>query len=123
MNTKYTAVIQKDGNWWIGWIKEVAGVNCQERTYEELMETIKITLKEALEFEEYDRKTSISKADSYQAIGEFWDNHDLGDYWDKTEPAEFEINIESEKHQKNWMPNKSLKGMWKDAGFEKIINL
>ena len=44
-----------------------------------------------------DRKTSISNANSYQAIGEFWDNHDLGDYWDKTRPAEFTVSIRSEK--------------------------
>jgi hypothetical protein len=44
-----------------------------------------------------DRTTSISNANSYQAIGEFWDNHDLGDYWDKTRPAEFTVSIRSEK--------------------------
>ncbi|MFO7884006.1 MAG: CopG family antitoxin [Desulfobacteraceae bacterium] len=44
-----------------------------------------------------DKKTTISNANSYQAIGEFWDNHDLGDYWDKTESAEFEISIGSER--------------------------
>ena len=31
MNNQYTAVIKKDGNWWIGWIEEVPGVNCQEK--------------------------------------------------------------------------------------------
>ena len=41
------------------------------------------------------KKTSISDANSYQAIGEFWDNHDLGDYWDNTKPAEFKISIGS----------------------------
>ncbi|MBP1727314.1 MAG: hypothetical protein H6Q51_2612, partial [Deltaproteobacteria bacterium] len=30
MNTKYTAVVKKEGDWWIGWIEEVPGVNCQE---------------------------------------------------------------------------------------------
>ena len=41
-------------------------------------------------------KSSISEAQSYQEIGEFWDTHDLGDYWEGTEPAEFEVNIQSE---------------------------
>nr|VFK23104.1 MAG: Predicted nuclease of the RNAse H fold, HicB family [Candidatus Kentron sp. LPFa]VFK35416.1 MAG: Predicted nuclease of the RNAse H fold, HicB family [Candidatus Kentron sp. LPFa] len=50
MNSEYTAVIKQDGKWWIGWIQEVPGVNCQERTYEELKKTLKITLQEALEF-------------------------------------------------------------------------
>jgi len=52
MERKFTAVITKDGPWWIGWIKEIPGVNCQERTREELLETLKITLQEALELQE-----------------------------------------------------------------------
>ena len=31
------------------WIEEVPGVNCQERTREELVETLKVTLAEALD--------------------------------------------------------------------------
>ena len=50
MNQNYTAVIKQDGGWWIGWIEEVPGVNCQEKTKEDLVETLKITLQEALEF-------------------------------------------------------------------------
>jgi predicted RNase H-like HicB family nuclease len=45
----YTAVIKQAGAWWIGWVEEVPGVNCQERTREELLETLRITLAEALE--------------------------------------------------------------------------
>ena len=41
-------------------------------------------------------KSSISKAQSYQEIGEFWDTHDLADYWDQTKPVEFDVNIQSE---------------------------
>ena len=50
MKREYTAIIKQEGNWWIGWIEEVPGVNCQERTREELIETLRVTLKEALEF-------------------------------------------------------------------------
>jgi predicted RNase H-like HicB family nuclease len=50
MNTEYTAVIKEDGDWWIGWVEEIPGVNCQERSKEQLMETLKEVLKEALEF-------------------------------------------------------------------------
>ena len=57
MNKVYTAVTKRDGDWWIGWIEEVQGVNCQERTRKELLETLKITLKEALEF---NRQEAIS---------------------------------------------------------------
>jgi CopG antitoxin of type II toxin-antitoxin system len=41
-------------------------------------------------------KSSLSEAQSYKEIGEFWDNHDLTDYWDHTKPVEFEVEIESE---------------------------
>ena len=49
MNAKYTAVVKQESDWWIGWIEEVPGVNCQERTRDELMETLSVTLREALE--------------------------------------------------------------------------
>jgi hypothetical protein len=41
-------------------------------------------------------RSSISKAQSYWEIGEFWDTHDLADFWGKTRPVEFDVNIESE---------------------------
>lgn len=49
MKTEYTAVTQQDGEWWVGWIAEVPGVNCQERTHDELLESLRITLGEAIE--------------------------------------------------------------------------
>jgi len=50
MPREYTAIIKQDGEWWIGWIEEIPGINCQERTHAELIDTLKTTLKEALEF-------------------------------------------------------------------------
>ena len=41
-------------------------------------------------------RSSISKARSYEEIGDFWDIHDLADYWDKTKSVEIEIDIQSE---------------------------
>lgn len=41
-------------------------------------------------------KSTISEARSYRKMAEFWDTHDLDDYWDQTEPAEFEVDIQSE---------------------------
>lgn len=58
MNTEYTAVIKQTGDWWIGWIEEINGVNCQERTHQELIESLRITLKEALEFNRQDAITA-----------------------------------------------------------------
>jgi predicted RNase H-like HicB family nuclease len=49
MANTYTAVTKQDGGWWIGWIEEVPGVNCQERTREELLASLRTTLAEALE--------------------------------------------------------------------------
>ena len=49
MKDSYTVIYRQDAGWWIGWIKEVPGVNCQERTKEELFETLRITLGEALD--------------------------------------------------------------------------
>jgi hypothetical protein len=50
MQQSHTAVIRQSGPWWIGWIEEVPGVNCQEATREELLETLRITLREALDW-------------------------------------------------------------------------
>jgi len=61
MPNTYTAVTKQDDDWWIGWIEEVPGVNCQERTREELLASLKVTLAEALEF---NRKDAIHAADS-----------------------------------------------------------
>jgi len=58
MHKEYTAVVKQDGSWWIGWIAEVPGVNCQEHTHEELMESLRGTLKEALEFNRQDALTA-----------------------------------------------------------------
>jgi len=59
MNTEYTAIIKQSGNWWIGWIEEIPGVNCQEQTREGLLESLRITLREALEFNRQDAITAV----------------------------------------------------------------
>ena len=58
---RYTAVIKRDGDWWIGWVEEVPGVNCQEPTREALMETLRITLREAIEM---NRRDALDAAES-----------------------------------------------------------
>ena len=42
-------------------------------------------------------KSTISHAESYREIGEFWDENDLSDFWEQTEPVEFEVEITSKK--------------------------
>jgi predicted RNase H-like HicB family nuclease len=54
LGTRYTAVIQKNGKWWIGWVEEIPGVNSQGATQEELMENLLPALEEALEMNRAD---------------------------------------------------------------------
>ncbi len=68
MKTNYTAIIKKDSEWWIGWIEELPGVNCQERTREELLESIRITLREALE---------MNRADALDAAGNEFEEFEI----------------------------------------------
>jgi len=49
MPNTYTAVIKEQNGWWIGWIEEIPGVNCQERSREELVDSLRVSLKEAIE--------------------------------------------------------------------------
>ena len=58
MNNEYTAVVKKEDGWWIGWIEEFPGVNCQERTRKELLESLRATLKEALELNKQDARSA-----------------------------------------------------------------
>lgn len=51
---EYTAIFKQIDDAWIGWIEEIPGVNCQEYTKEELMLSLKETLKEAIEFNRND---------------------------------------------------------------------
>lgn len=62
----FTAVVSRDGDWWIGWIEEIPGVNCQEETREELLQSLSEALSEVLAM---NRSDAISAAgDSYEEI-------------------------------------------------------
>ena len=66
MTHTYTALIQQRGEWWVGRIQELPSVNCQERTREELLDTLKITLGEMLEI---NREEVINLTQNgYQAV-------------------------------------------------------
>ena len=45
----FTACMERNGDGWIGWIQELPEVNCAEKTREELLETLEITLHKVLE--------------------------------------------------------------------------
>ena len=61
---EYTAIVKRSGEWWIGWIEEIPGVNCQERTHKELRQSLVETLSEALEFNR--REALAAAGDDYQ---------------------------------------------------------
>jgi hypothetical protein len=68
MRNQYTAVVKKDGDFWIGWIKEIPGVNCQEFSKQELLETLRITLSEAIEINENEALLSVGENYSEELI-------------------------------------------------------
>ena len=45
---KFRAVVRKSGDWWIGWLVDLPGVNAQERTKEELIESVRIGAEDML---------------------------------------------------------------------------
>lgn len=45
----YTAIIQEDGGWWVGWVEEIPGINCQERTRAELLDSLQEALSDMLQ--------------------------------------------------------------------------
>jgi len=59
---EYTAIVKQDGEWWIGWIEEVPGVNCQEPSRDALLETLRIT----------ERRTSRHERRSLAGSGVGW---------------------------------------------------
>jgi predicted RNase H-like HicB family nuclease len=68
MRQEYTAVLKQDGDWWIGWIEEIPGVNCQEATREELLESLRVTLKEALELNRQEARGAAGEGFEEQQI-------------------------------------------------------
>ena len=61
MKNKFNAVIKKDSDWWIGWVEEIPGVNCQGRTKAELLENLRSALSEALEFNREEARSAAQK--------------------------------------------------------------
>ncbi|HZW31397.1 MAG TPA: type II toxin-antitoxin system HicB family antitoxin [Isosphaeraceae bacterium] len=60
MVASHTAVIQQHGEWWIGWVEEVPGVNSQGHTREELLENLRDALEEALEMNRAEARAAAS---------------------------------------------------------------
>ncbi len=62
MAANYTAIIQQHGEWWIGWVEEVPGVNSQAQTRAELLENLRGALEEALEMNRAEARVAATGA-------------------------------------------------------------
>jgi predicted RNase H-like HicB family nuclease len=60
MLANYTAVVQQAGDWWIGWVEEVPGVNSQGHTRAELLDNLHDALEEALEMNRADARAAAT---------------------------------------------------------------
>jgi predicted RNase H-like HicB family nuclease len=45
---EYRALIKKAGGWWIGWLVDLPGVNAQEKTKKELLNSLRIGAEDML---------------------------------------------------------------------------
>lgn len=66
MASNYSAVVRQDGDWWIGWVEEVPGVNSQGRTREELLDNLRDALEEALEMNRAEARAAAGA--SYEEV-------------------------------------------------------
>jgi predicted RNase H-like HicB family nuclease len=69
LDGEYKALIGQDGEWWIGWVEDVPGVNSQGSSREELIENLRSALREALE---------MNRADALAAAGAGYEEVSLG---------------------------------------------
>ena len=67
MSANYTAVVQRHGEWWIGWVEAVPGVNSQGHTREELLDNLRDALREAIEMNRADARAAAAGA--YEEVG------------------------------------------------------
>ena len=48
---KFRAIIKKSDNWWIGWLVDLPGVNAQEKSKAELLESLRVGAEDMLSTE------------------------------------------------------------------------
>lgn len=66
MSQNFTAVIRQSGPWWIGWVEEVPGVNCQEESRESLLVSLRECLAEALAMNREEARSAAG--DPYEEV-------------------------------------------------------
>lgn len=68
MATGYTAVVQQHGEWWIGWVEEVPGVNSQGATRDELLANLHDALDEAIQMNREDARAAAANGGSFEEV-------------------------------------------------------
>ena len=72
---KYRAVIKKSGEWWIGWLIDLPGVNAQEKTKSELIESLRFCAEDMLDTEvPFEPGAEMTTVDTPDPV---WANHYL----------------------------------------------
>ena len=69
MRSNYTAIVQQIGDWWVGWVEEVPGVNSQGQTREELLDNLRDALEEALEMNRAEARAAAQGAYEEVSLG------------------------------------------------------
>ena len=64
---RFSAVYERDGGWWIGYVEELPGANTQGRTLEETREALKDAVRLVLET---NREISRQDAKGHEVIRE-----------------------------------------------------
>ncbi|VFM97459.1 MAG: Predicted nuclease of the RNAse H fold, HicB family [Candidatus Kentron sp. G] len=57
---KLTAIVKRDGDWWLGWVEEIPGANAQERSKEELLVSLKEAVDDILELRREEARRQAS---------------------------------------------------------------
>ena len=70
MQIELTAIIKRDGDWWLGWIEEIPGANAQEHTREQLIISLKEAAKDILELRRGEaRRQAVADDEEVRLVG------------------------------------------------------
>ena len=61
MTAQLTAIVRKEEDWWIGWVKEIPGANAQERTREELLASLREAATDIMELNREEARKSCQE--------------------------------------------------------------
>ncbi len=67
LKAELTAMIKKDGDWWLGWVEEIPCANAQERTKDKLMISLKEAVNDILELRSEESRKQAANED-YEEI-------------------------------------------------------